>query len=84
MKENERGKMFAIKRNTPKSFPLRHDINSKVTKVYLAMLLRETKAAGNPVNILKRNPTSHLTVFKCFVFHMVSICIFAKELIYAF
>ncbi len=46
--------------------------------------LRETALACKPINMSKRNPNSLLRVFKCFVFHMVSICIFVKELIYAF
>lgn len=46
--------------------------------------LRETALPCKPINMSKRYPNSLLRVFKCFVFHMVPICIFAKELIYAF
>lgn len=45
--------------------------------------LRETLTC-KPIDMSKRNLNSLLRVFKCFVFHMVSICTFAKELIYAF
>lgn len=47
-------------------------------------LSRETAESSNPINMSKRDSNSHLSVFKCFVFHMVSICIFVKELIYVF
>lgn len=45
--------------------------------------LRET-VSRKPINTSKRSPDSLLRVLKCFVFHMVSISIFAKERIYAF